>query len=171
MATVTALATAEILDALGVTVSFPIYVEFADTTTLATLNTWAAAYLDALDPIIDGQITSFTLKPALTLPGGLKSAPVATAEAERNGVFNFSQATVKYRDGLAVPTIADAVIANGKIDLTLTAITTFISFITTVTNGVTITSKFLYALQGLVDAFISFRKHRKAELRRSLEVG
>ena len=169
MATVTGLATTEILDALGVTVSMPLYIEFADTTTLATLATWEAAYLAALDAMTDGKITGFTFKLSPALPGGLKSSPAATAEAERNAVINFSQATVKYRDGVAVPAVADSLIVNGKLDLTAGAVTTFISFLTTVTNGVTVISKFLYALQGVIDAFVSFRKHRKAELRRSFE--
>ena len=170
MANVVTLLSVEILDHLGVTVSHDIFIENADTLTLANLNTFAATYLNVLDPIIDGQITAATFKVKATLPTGIKTAPAATAEAERNGVFNFSQANVPYKNGIAVPTIADSVIVNGKIDLTNTSIQSWITVITVVSSGITVISKFLNALQNLVDAFISFRKHRRAELRRSFEV-
>jgi hypothetical protein len=170
MANIPALLSVELLDALGVTVSMDTFYEVPDTTTLADLNTYLAAYLPKLDAITDSKIVGATFKPRGTLPGGLKASPDEDAENERTGLFNFSQANVPYKNGIDIPAISDAVITNGKIDLTATAVTDWVSIITTTTQGLINVSKFLNALNALLDALISFRKHRKAESRRSFEV-
>ncbi len=170
MPNIPTLLSVELLDALGVTVSMDTFYEVPDTTTLADLNTYLAAYLPKLDAITDSKITAATFKPRGTLPGGLKASPDEDAENERTGLFNFSQSAVPYKNGIDVPGISDALIVNGKIDLTATAVTDWVSIITTTTQGLINVSKFLNALQTLLDALISFRKHRRAESRRSFEV-
>lgn len=170
MATVYSLISVELLDKLGVTVSFDLFVSSPDTATLADLNLWAAAILPHIDALTDSQITKCTYKAGLTLPGGLKATPAATAENERTGLFSMQQATVQYTDGVDVPAIADSLIVNGKIDLTAGAVTTWITDLTTVTQSQTPISKFRYALTALKSALISFRKHRKAESRVSREI-
>jgi hypothetical protein len=170
MANVFSSLSVELLDNLGVTVSMDLFYQAPDTVTLADLNLYAAAVLPDLDAITDSQITKATYKVGLTLPGTLKASPAATAENERTGLFSMLQATVPYTDGVDVPAIADSLIANGKIDLTDAAITTWIGDLTTVVQSQTPISKFRYALTALKSALISFRKHRKAESRRSLEI-
>lgn len=167
MATIDFLLSVELLDNLGVTVSMDTFHTVADTATLADLQTFINAYIPKLDAITDSQITAITPKLKMAIPGSAKATPAATAENERTGLFNFSQATVNYKNGIAVPAIKDSLITNGKIDLTAGAITDWVGVITVITAGVTTVSKFLYALQALLDALISFRKHRRAENRRS----
>ncbi len=170
MANVIAIVSVEMLDSLGIQVSHDLFVECADTKTLADVNTFLAAYLPKLDAITDAQITGVKYKMVGTLPGGLKASPAAHSEVEKTGLFNFSQADSAYKFGIDVPAISDGVIVNGKVDLTNSDVSTFYGFITTVTQGFTIVSKFVKALGALLDVLISFRKHRKAETRRSFVV-
>lgn len=167
MATVNAYVSSQILDSNGVTASHQQYIQFADTVTLADLNTWAAAYLADLDNVTDGQITRATVTADLTIPGSAKSAPVADCDVEETGLFNLSQAVLPFKYGVDIPAIAQSLIVDGKIDLTAGAVTTFISILTTVTNGVTAVSKAFNALIALLDAVKSFRKRRKALTKRS----
>lgn len=170
MANIKALLSVQKIDALGVTVSDDMFVNIPEATTLTTLNTWAAATLPVLDAVTDSKITLATLKVVLTLPGGLKADPAATAEAERTGLFNFSQASVPYQNGVDISGIKASLIVDGKIDLSAGAVTDLVDAFTVAVNGVIPISKFLYTLTGLVDALVTFRKHRKAENRRSYEV-
>lgn len=171
MANVTWLVSVEILDALGVTAPHNLYIQTADTQSPANMNTWAADYLAKLDAITDGQITSAKASLVMTLPSGIKTAPVVGSEVERTGLFNFSQSDSKYKQGIVVPAIAQSLLVNGKINLSASAVTAWTGVITAVTQGVTVVAKFINALQALLDALISFRKHRRAENRRSFEVG
>jgi len=171
MATVPGQLSVKIKDALGVETSMSTLHDVTTTDTVADLQTWAAAYLPKLDAITDGQITAATIAVTLTLPGSLKDAPAAHSEVEKTGLFNFGQTGLPYKYGIDVPAISDNVIVNGKIDLTNSDITDWISLLTTLTNGIQAISKAFVVLTGLLDALISFRKHRRAESRRSFEVG
>jgi hypothetical protein len=172
MATVQALVSTQVTDALGVTATVDQFVTFPDTLTAADLQTWSNAYILKLDPITDGQITLQKISLVMALPGsGIKTSPNATAEVERTGLLNMSQTGSRYKFGVDIPAIAEAVISNGKINLTNSDVQAFIGIMTTVTNSVTVVSKFLNALRGLVDALLTFRKHRKALNRRSFEPG
>lgn len=167
MATIPGRLSVKVLDALGVEASMTTWHDVTTTDTVADLNTWAAAYLPDLDAITDGQITSAELALSLTLPGGIKGAPVAHSEVEKGGLFNFAQTGLPFKYGVLVPAISDSVIVDGKIDLTNADVTTWISTLTTLTNGIQAISKAFVALGALLDALIAFRKHRRAENRRS----
>jgi hypothetical protein len=158
----------KILDNLGVTVSMPIYVAVDDTKTVAQALTDANLIGQQIDPIIDGQILQTSMAIDGGPPSGAKSSPVSTAEVERTGLFNFDQATSPYRFGVDVPSIADAKIVNGKIDLTDADIIAFLDVLTAAGTALTPESTSLYTLVALLDALLTFRKHRKAESRRSL---
>src|SRR5258708_32823818 len=147
MPNIPTLLSVELLDALGVTVSMDTFYEVPDNTTLADLNTYLAAYLPKLDAITDSKITAATFKPRGTLPGGLKASPDEDAENERTGLFNFSQSAVPYKNGIDVPGISDALIVNGKIDLTATAVSCWGSIIPTTTHGLVNSGQLLKALQ------------------------
>ena len=164
------LLTCEVIDALGVTTSHTIFINPPAATTITQLQTFANDYAGVLDSIIDGQITALTAKITLTLPGTIKTSPVAGSEVERTGLFNMSQSGSKYKQGVDVPTLAAAVIVNGKIDLTNAQVLAYLAFLEAVTVGISVVSKFVNSLTGLVDALITFRKHRKLENRRSFEV-
>jgi hypothetical protein len=170
MANITGLLSTTIKDALGVETSFPVYVETSDANTLVHLIADAQAYQLVLDNVIDGLIIGQELK--ITVPlDAVKTAFTGTAEVERNALFNFSQASIKYKQGFAVPTIAEAAIVNGKVDLTNSSIIAFFNLLITGGTYLKFTSKFVNALLALLDVVISFRKHRKRETAVSFEEG
>lgn len=170
MANVSGLISFSIKDALGVETSLPLYFEAADTVTLAQIQADAHIAQDNLDSIIDGQIISNEVKLNMSLDtANIKTSPVSTAEVERNALFNYSQANYKYKQGFAVPTIADAVIAFGKVDLSNSAVLTFVNMLINSLTYIKFTSKFLQSLLALLDVVISFRKHRKRETAVSFE--
>lgn len=171
MANLEALYSISLEDYLGVPTTHDIYLQMPDTVTLATLTTVLTGYQDLIDVISGAQIMQTTLKVRIPNSGTNKTSPVAGDEAEKTGLFNFSQSVTPYKFGVDVPAIAETLITNGKIDLSASAITTWIAWLTAAHSGVQAISKFVYTLTGLLDALISFRKHRKAETRRSLETG
>jgi len=159
------------LDKLGVETSMPIYLKIDDTKTIAQLVTDANLLGQQVDPISDSQITDFEvrIKNGGGVSGG-KSAPAATAENERTGLFNFSQVTSPYKYGVDVPAIADSKISGGKINLSDSDIAAFIAALVAAGTAATPESTSLYTLVALLDALLTFRKHRRAESRRSFEV-
>lgn len=161
----------DLLDKLGVTSSMAIYVRADDTKTIAAALTDAASLATAVDGASDSQITGITLKLKAVIPGGVKVAPAATAENERTGLFNLSQPPSPYKFGVDVPSIADSVITAGKIDLSNPAITALVAALTVAFPALAVESTSLYQLVALLDALLTFRKHRKAESRRSFEIG
>src|SRR5258706_16091665 len=92
MPNIPTLLSVELLDALGVTVSMDTFYEAPDTTTLADINTYLAAYLPKLDAITDSKITAATFKPLGTWQGSLKASQDRGTEKEGTGVVHFSRA-------------------------------------------------------------------------------
>ena len=170
MATKNGIASYRMLDKLGVVVSMPVYVKIDDTKTIAQMLGDANLIGQQIDPISDSQILDYSIAVTGNAVSGAKSSPAATAENERTGLFNFSQATSPYRFGVDVPAIADTKISGGKINLADSDILAFIAALTAAGTALTPESTSLYTLSALLDALISFRKHRKAESRRSYVV-
>lgn len=169
MATIKGHLSFQILDGLGVVASTPQYFDIDDTKTLAQIITAAQDYITTMDAMTDGQILGVSLDAGVTLPT-VKSAPVAGAEVERGGLFNWGQANVKYRFGLLFPALSQSLIVNGKIDLGSAPVLALISNVTAIGGALDYISTGGNLLLGLTDALITFRKHRKAENRRSFEV-
>lgn len=158
------------LDDLGVVTSDDhIVLKVADTTTLATLQTITNGLTAVLDAATDAQITLITAKADMNISGA-KSAPVNGSEVERTGLINMTQTGVPWKYGVPVPSIAESLIdASGKIDIVTGAIPALVAWLEAAHSGAIPVSKYGLALAGLADVLISFRKHRKAETRRSLE--
>lgn len=158
-----------IQDKLGVITSMPIYLSIDDSKTVAAAIIEANILGQKVDGVTDGQILDFGISIDGGHVSGAKSAPTSTAEVERTGLFNFSQSTGPYRFGVDVPALALSLVSNGKIDLTASPVTAFVAAM--IGSGVAVTpeSTSLYTLAALLDALITFRKHRKAENRRSVE--
>lgn len=171
MATYEGLLSAELHDVIGTPSSTNLYLKVPDTVTVANLATFVQDYSAVLDPITGAQIDRMSIK--ITLPfSGAKSAPIAGSEVEKTGLFNFEQTGSFYKFGIDIPAIAASVLTTGGlIDLTNTNVQAWITFLGTVTAGITVVSKFLNTLVALLDALISFRKHRKQESRRTIELG
>lgn len=159
----------KLLDKLGVEVSTPIYVKIDDSQTIATAISEANLLGQAIDPITDSQILETRLTFVGTPVSGAKSAPASTAENERTGLFNFSQSAGPYRFGVDIPGFADSKISSGKINLADADVASFLAAMVAAGTALTPESTSLYTLVALLDALLSFRKHRKAESRRSIE--
>lgn len=159
----------KLLDDLGVVASAPYYFEFPDTATLADIDTAVQAFVTDTDAITDAQILGVELVVSVPLPGGVKSTPTAGAEVERGALFNFLQEDIKYKFGVLVPAFKKSLIVNGKINLAATAVSTWTALMLAIGGDAVPITTAGRLLTVLSDALITFRKHRKAESRRSLE--
>jgi len=127
---------------------------------------------DLIDAVTDGQITGGHVSFQFTPDAGWKDAPLDTSFTERTGVFNFLNGVTKYKWAGLIPSIADAVISLGKIDLADTNVAALINeLLTAWTNGHGDWANIgLYTLSALADAFLAVRKARKQLDRSSYEV-
>jgi hypothetical protein len=161
MANINSLVSLHIVDELGVKSTMPIWLVGADTQTLAQLVTAAQNIATDTDAIIGGQVFKITGAVSVPLPSGIKSTPAANSRVEQTGLFNFSQSGSPYKYGVDVPSIKDSVLAGGRINLADTAVTTWVGLLTAAIGAFTPESTALRAIVGLVDALLTFRKHRK----------
>lgn len=169
MANYLAIISIEVLDILGVSTAHDIFVEVPDTATVAQVATYFQDYAAVLDGITDGQPTDGHVTVKIK-PTGVKTAPVASSEVEKTGLFNYAQAGSTYKAGIDVPAIADTVIVDGRIDLSNAGVQAWRDFVIATLTGIHAVSKFQNDLTALLDALITFRKHRRAENRRSFEI-
>jgi len=159
-----------IQDSLGITTTSDLFVEVPDTFTLASVFSQMRDYGAVLDPITGGLIKDGYYTVQVTRSTAYKSAPVAGSEVEKTFLANFSQTGSTYKYGVDVPAIASALIVDGRIDLANTDLGAWVAWLTAAHSGLQAVSKFALTLIALVDALISFRKHRKAESRRSIVI-
>lgn len=158
-------------DALGVSATHDVFVKCADTTTLATINTQNGLYQALLDAVTGGIIRKATCRVFMDLAVGDKSVATEGAEVERTMLGNFAQSGSLYKYGVDVPALESTLIVGGKVDLTNSDFTAWRDWFFTAHSGIQAVSKFLAVLTSLIDVLITFRKHRKAEDRRSIETG
>lgn len=85
------------------------------TLTLANVQTFLTAYAPLLDVITDGQLVEASVSIGLTLPGGLKGAPVADSDARMAWRASYGNAS-RYKFGNYVPAIAASKRAGGFVD-------------------------------------------------------
>ena len=155
------------VDELATRATATLPVTFADTVTLAQLATAWNAMQGDIQAVVDGSIdrggVNFTF--AVSSP----SAAGAGSRVEQNGVFNFLVGTTGKRFGIALPSLADAVISGGLIDLG-SPVSTFTAAVTAaITGGGSYTTPDGVDLGALVDAFLSFRKHRRQLRAKTIE--
>jgi len=138
--------------------------------TITDLDGVFANILGLLDSITGGKITQGHYR-VLPVISGVKTDPVAGSRIEQSAVFNFSASGTGYKQGVLVPSIANTVITAGKVDLTNADVIAFFTALTTAVVGVLEwTSANRQALLALLDALLSFRKHRKQLARSSFEL-
>jgi hypothetical protein len=158
--------TAVVRDGLLTAAPLTSYLLVPDSTSLATLvgdlGTWATD----MDACIDGAIIDVSARLTPALPAGLKAATGATwlaSRVEQTGILNFSATGSDRRYGQALPSLSNAAIVAGKIDLTNASIVALVSLLTTGAND--FTNQESQALGVAIDALISFRK--RIDLRKS----
>lgn len=139
--------------------------------TVANLQTQWASIGALLDAITSGKIIGGHYR-ALQGPVDTDGKPAADSRIEQSGIFNFSATGTGYKQAVLVPSIADAVLTTGgRIDLANADVSAFFTALVTAVAGVLEwTSANRQALLALVDALLSFRKHRKQLQRSSFEV-
>lgn len=138
----------------------------------AVAGEWLSLGSD-LDAITDGLIIGGRVTMELKPADAWKDVPGDNSFVERSAIFNFRNATSKYKFGIKVPSISDAVLALGKIDLSNADIASFVDRLTTAmasSDGSWVNTA-LYALTTLADVFLSVRKYRRQLDRSSFEPG
>lgn len=160
--------TAHIVDKYGIPGQATVTIEADDTKTIAQLLTDLSTYSGDVSTLTQGIVVKESI--LLELPTG-NDPTAALGDIEKGALFNFSNASTTFKTGVYIPDVAPAVLnANGLVDLSNADVTAFITFMTTAHTVVTVVTKGLQALTGLVDALISFRKHRKPLARKTLEL-
>lgn len=161
LATVNTLVSIHVVDELGVKATMPIWLSGADTQTLAQLVTAAQSIATDTDAIIGGQIIKVTAAVSVPVPSGAKALPAAGSRVEQTALFNFSQTGSPYKYGVDVPSVKDAALTGGRVNLANTDVLAWITLITGAIGAFTPESTAFRAIVGLVDALLTFRKHRK----------
>jgi hypothetical protein len=157
-------------DGLGTEAANCFYGEADDGATAAQLAAQWASVAALQDAITDGQIIrgSVTLH---QLPGaGLKAAPLPGSRVEQTAVFNLSATGTTRRNGFDIPTLSDAVILAGKVDLANALVTAFWNGLAATGGIVRFTNAYGQPLITLIDVLLSFRPKRKQLARSSFEV-
>lgn len=161
---------ASIIDELGTTASTVAYLMVDPTEPLAALAASAQAWATALDTVTSGAITKVEAILLPGLPAGLKATAAVGSRVEQTAVINFTDVSAIHKFGQAIPGIADAMIRNGKLDLTNAAVQAFVVLITTATGTQAYATPARLVINHAVDAILSFRKHRKSLSRSSFEL-
>jgi hypothetical protein len=162
-----------IVDSLGTEASNTYYAEVdgAAVTAAGLLTMWNTL-AQKVDAVVGGQIVrghvSVVANPATVASPALKTAPTAGSRVEQTAVLNFSDVISSKKFGEAVPSLADANITGGKINLTAgQPVPLLVSFLTTASSTIAWANANQQTLVALVDAVISFRKRGRRSLRRS----
>src|SRR6266566_1074437 len=144
---------AQILDNYGIPGQEMIMIEIPDTATLAQIATDVASFVALSDPLTAGYIPKAELR--LTFPGDGLTGVQGPGDIEKGGLFNFSNATDAYLQGVLVPDLSPGVLdANGLISLTNTDVAAWITWMTTAHTAITVIAKGVRALTALKDALI-----------------
>ena len=156
-----------VTDELGTSANMQFYA-MADST--ATLGDVLAAWGDMLTSVrlmSSGGINKghilFPQVPDFVSPASTGS------RVEQCGVFNFGNADDTRRWAAVVPSLNPREIANGKIDLTATDVTSWVGFLLSGATAYQFANPATQLLTHLIDAFIAFRKKRRQLARTSYE--
>lgn len=158
------------VDELGTEASETYYAMVDPAMTIAQFKAAWTGTAAVLDPIMGAQITHGSAVVLAPMVGG-KIAPVAGARIEQTGVFNFKNDVTTHRFGEPVAGLADSVIVGGKINLADAGVVAYLAWLGALLAGGGFWSNTAQQqLNGLQDAFISFRKRRKSLTRSSFEL-
>jgi hypothetical protein len=160
-----------IVDELGTkaNITVPVMLDPAVSTPTNMSTEWTTLG-GLLDSAIGGQIVGGSMAIVKPADGGWKASPAAGSRVEQTGLLNFLNATTKYKFGVDLPSLKDAAISAGKVNLGYTAISDLITALTTSFNYGVFANTGQYPLTALIDALLTFRKRRKQLSRSSFEV-
>lgn len=156
-----------IQDAYGISTTTEAQITIDDTKTVAQTAIDVGAWALLVQEMSQGAVTDYWFK-VMDVP---VSVPEAAGDIEKGALFNFSNASDGYATGWQLPDVSpDILNAAGLVDLTNTTVQDFITFMTTAHTAITVVTKGVRALTGLIDALINFRKHRKPLTRKTKEI-
>lgn len=161
---------ATLQDELSTTGSTNAYIVADDGQTVAAAVTAAQAWAASLDALSAAQLTELRVIIKAALPGGIKTAPAAGSRIEQSAVVNLKAGMSGHRFGNLIPGLKNSLIVLGKLDITNAAVTTFTDLLKGAVLGGNYATPEGAALGVLVDAVLSFRKHRRQLDRTSFEV-
>lgn len=154
-----------LMDKAGVKGSCAFFVAYdAATETVEALLGAASALGGMIDAVTGAVITEFNVKVNALPDPAWKTAAIANLDMEQTLLENFAITDSQYVQAYDIPCVRDSLITADKKPIVATgAIATLNAAIISGTGitGVSINSKFLLELTALVDAQISFRKHRR----------
>lgn len=162
MATQYATHSVSILDADGNVRSIPLYFTYDSAATLSAILAYCAVTLGMLDNIIDGQIVKQTIALEISLPGGIKTAPVAGSNVQESGLITFlTNAPVKRSFSQDLPAFAQSKFVGKVINLADTDVADWTArFVATGTTLLGSNQDFLAALVSATKGVKTFRKQR-----------
>jgi hypothetical protein len=158
-----------VVDGLGTKATTEFYIVLDDSKTLADAVADAQALCAAVDATLDAKVESARVTVNYQ-PTGMKSVPTSGSRVEQTGVINFSNDTTARKQAIVLPGLKNAAIVAGKMNLADTAIAALIAFIKSAGTSGTWANFAFQTLVDVLDAILSFRKHRKSLSRTSYEI-
>lgn len=152
-----------VVDKLGVRSSITMSVAFSDAVTLAQLDTAWSTMEGLLQLITGGSIQRGQVRFQQTVAS--PAAASADSVTSENAVFNFGITGTSHKQGIAIPAFLDTKLTtDGKPNLADTDVANFTSAVAAaITGGGTYATPDGVSLTAVVDAFRSYRKHRRQE--------
>lgn len=168
MATVNGILGVRLEDTEGVVTSHQLFVQFADTATTATLISAAQAYFLLLDPLTDAAGISAHLISNFASTG-LKTSATVKNPVGNGGLFTFSAVGTPYKFSALVPSIAEAKLTGGKLNLSDSDVIAYYSWFPAPPGALVPTTKGYQVLSTFRSFKLSTRKHRREQTRVSEE--
>lgn len=166
-------------DDAGVKASTLVAVDYdAATTLVSALIANAMEFGSMINALTDGIVTEVRLIVPLLPDGAWRTSPVANCDVEETALFVFDQLNTKYAQTIDIPAIAQSKLADGRVNLSDSAVTDFIERLTNQTavtggllhNGMVFANSMYHnALKSLRSVQKTFRKHRRALKKQTLE--
>jgi hypothetical protein len=100
-------------------------VYFPATVTVTQMLSFSDDFAPLLDAVIDGVIQTATIKLAVTLPGGLRTTPVATSDVHEGALLTFDVASTTFAFSHYIPTWRDY--SDDQVNLAGTGVGAFIT--------------------------------------------
>jgi hypothetical protein len=101
-----------IRDSKGKRSTVPVF--FPTTFTVADLQAFVNAFAPNLNSVIEGVIEGASLQLEMTLPGGLRTDPVANSDIEEGGNFAFTTPS-RYKHTLRIPALSQALFSGESV--------------------------------------------------------
>jgi hypothetical protein len=163
MATVKAQFSYTVEDELGTKASLALYGDVDDTTTVADLATQWQDYSTGLTSVTDAKVIGGTARIVLEPTASQAGKPAAGARVEQNAVINYLVTASGRRFGIATPAWKNSLITAQQPVISSGAGAAWAALLTGAMGDATgtNTSNDFLDLGAALDAFLSFRKHRK----------